>query len=141
MIQAAAVSTLEPSLFATIILRLFSGREPQLAKRRAPSDAERALLLAIRQRVAAIEEGHEAYNDPELIGYVDHNILEPLRAMMRTAATQWAEPHLERLADLLRESDCALASFDEALVDRGDFLEGLWGLDELHYALSNLTRG
>lgn len=138
MIQATAVSTAQTGFIATLKSLLASSR-PQPA-RRAPDEAERARLLAIRRTVANVEEGHATFSDEELVGYVDRMILEPLRDMMRIAATQWADPHLERLAYLLRESDGALASFDEELIDREDFLGGLWGLDELHHALGCLAR-
>lgn len=140
MIQATAVSTAQPGLIATLKSLLFSSA-PARPARRAPDEAERRFLLDLRERAWALMDTHEIHSDDELVTRADASILEPLRAMLRTASTAWSEPHLQRLSSLLVNADCGVGSFAERLIDREDYLEGLHGLDELANDLGALARG
>ncbi len=142
MIQAAAVSTPQTGFFATIKSLFVSGAPGAGTRvRREPDAGERAAVQAIRDRVGRLIDTECSYSDEELVGYMVGNVFEPLQAMMRKVADQWSEPHLGRLALILQEVSRELASFDDKLTGREDFLAGMYGLDELHYNLGVLARG
>lgn len=142
MIQATVAHTRPMGLIATLKSLLFSSAPAGGAPvRRAMNEAERELLLALRERVWGLMDTHEIYTDAELVSFVIGNVIEPLQKLMRKVAASWGEPHLGRLGSLLEEACGGLASFDEKLIDRSDYLEGMCGLDELANDLGVLARG
>jgi len=140
MIQANAVSTAQPGLFATLKSLLFSG-EPIRPVRRAPNDAERRFLLDLRERAWALMDTHEIHSDAELVTVMVTGLIEPLQDLTRRVAASWSEPHLGRLTALLADVNCGVSSFDEKLIDRDDLIDGAHGLDELANDLGVLARG
>lgn len=138
MIQADAVSTPEPGFFATLKSILFSGGSfTAPPPRRAPDVDERATLRGIALKLARAIEGHGPTGDGELVRYLDRNVLEPVRDLIRGGAASWAEPQRGMLAQALIEADSWLSSFDEALIDRADMIDGL---DEFEHALRLIAR-
>lgn len=138
MIQAAAVSTPQAGIFATLKSILFSGGSGAGTRiRRQPDEAERATLQAIRDRVGRLIDTECSYSDEELVACMVGNVIEPLQAMVRKVADQWGEPHLGRLTMILEECCGATGSLDEYLIDRADFLNCI---DDTHYDLGVLAR-
>ena len=141
MIQATVAQSRPSGLLATLKSLLFSGGPITAARqRRAMTQDERQFLLNLRERAWGLMDTHELYTDEELVGFMVGNMIEPLQHLMRKVAASWGEAHLGRLANLLEDACAGLASFDEKLVDRSDFLEGLYGLDELANDLGVLAR-
>lgn len=139
MIQAAAVSTPQSGFFATLKSLFVSGAPGAGTRvRREPDAGEQATLQAIRDRVGQLIDTECSYSDEELTATMVGNVLKPLQAMMRKVADQWGEPHLGWLTMILDECCGAMASLDEKLVDRADFLDLI---NDTHSDLGVLARG
>lgn len=138
MIQAAAVSTPEPGLLATLKSLLFSGGSLLAPPpRRAPTIDERATLRGIAIKVANVIDGHGPTSDGELVRYLDREVLEPVRNLIRGGAASWAEPHRSMLGQALYEADGSVWSLEEDLIDRADLIDAL---DEYAHALRLIAR-
>lgn len=133
MIQAAAVSTPPRGLFATL-KSLFVSSVPV---RRAPTVAERADLRGIAMKVATVVDGHGPTGDGELVRYLDREVLEPVRNLIRSGARTWGEPHLGMLSQALYGADGCVGSLHEGLIGRGDMIEAL---DDFEHALRLVAR-
>lgn len=138
MIQADAVSTPEPGFFATLKSILFSGAPGAGTRvRRAPDIDERATLRGIAIKVENVIDGHGPVGDAELVRYLDHDVLEPVRELIRGGAMDWAEPQRGMLAEALYEADGNVWSLFEYLIDRNDLIDAL---DEFATALRQIAR-